>query len=288
MTRRLATALIGLALLTFVSVWAVVHYSFVYIGGRGFEMIEMVQKPVLVPIGDAERIHMAVHMIYGDLQLRSGTAGLLTGTTRYNVAEFAPRVLYEEEGNRGRLLVDHLQGADNTRLINRRGRVNEWQLVINDQLPIEELEVVVGLGSAQLDLRGVNLRHATLALLTGDFTVDLRGNWEQSSFVQIDGLTGAIHLLLPGEMGTLVMLDNVPRTLHVTGLSELAAPPSLASLPTAAAAEWGTADERERGQESDYDAEDHRYFANPGYVEGATNLYVQVADAFGTLSLTAE
>jgi hypothetical protein len=288
MTKRLASALIGLALLTFVVVWAVVHYGFIYIGGRGFEIVEMVQKPMLVPVGDAERIHMAVHMIYGDLQLRSGTAGLLTGMARYNVAEFAPHVLYEEEGNRGRLLVDHLQDADNTRLLNRRGRVNEWQLVINDHLPVDELEIVVALGSAQLDLREVNLRHATLTLLAGDFTVDLRGNWEQSNLVQLEGLTGTVNVLLPSEMGTLVMLDNVPRTLHVIGLKELSVPPSPASLPTAAAAEWSAANEREGGQETDYDVEDHRYFANAGYAEGATNLYIQVADVFGTLNLTVE
>jgi hypothetical protein len=288
MTRRLITALIGLALLTFVVVWAVVHYGFIYIGGRGFEITEMMQKPVLVPVGDAERIHLAVHMVYGDLQLKSGTVGVLTGTTRYNVAEFAPHVLYEEEGNRGRLLVDHLQGADNTRLINRRGRINEWQLLVNDHLPIEEFEVVVALGSARLDLRGLNLRHATLALLAGDFTVDLRGDWEQSSLVQIDGLSGTINVLLPSETGTLVMLDSVPRTLHVSGLKELAAPPSPASLPTAAEAEWGATDEGEGGQDTDYDAEDHRYFANASYAEGSTNLYIQVADAFGTLNLTAE
>jgi hypothetical protein len=281
-------ALGGLALFTFVVVWAVVHYSFIYIGGRGFETIDMVEKPVIVPVGDAEHVRMALHMVYGDLQLRPGTVGLLTGAIRYNVAEFAPHVLYEEDGDRGRLLLDHLTDADATRLINRRGRVNEWQLVINDTMPIEELEVVVGLGSGDLDLRGVKLRQATLALLSGDFTVDLRGDWPQQSVMEIEGLTGAVTLLLPSETGALVILDNVPRTLHVTGLTQLATPP--ASLPDFAALGEDAEMSGEENEKHEYDSHvpDHKYYANAAYEEGSTTLYVQVSHAFGTVNLLVE
>jgi hypothetical protein len=290
MTRRLTAALIGLALFTFVVVWAVVHYGFIYIGGRGFEIVDMVEQPVRVPVGEAEQLYMALHMVYGDLQLTSGNVGLLTGFARYNVAEFAPRVHYEESGSRGQLLMDHFQDADSTRLINRAGRVNAWQLAIHDQLPIEELEVVVGLGSGHLDLRGVDFRHSTLALIAGDFTVDLRGDREQAGVVALNGLTGEIRVLLPDQVGTLVMLQNVPRTLQVSGLTKLAAPPSPASIPAAALQKRdfpdGTAAE---GEENDWeDWEDLIYYANSGYHEGSAKLYVQIADAFGTIRLIAD
>ena len=288
MTRQLAVALSALALLTFAAVWAVVHYSFIYIGGRGFDLVKMVERPVIVPVGDAERLQMKLHMVYGDLRLSSGTVGALTGSARYNVMEFAPRILYEVEGRRGRLLMDHLMEADNTRLINRRGRINQWQLVLNDQVAIDELEVVVGLGSAQIDLRDVNLRHATMALLSGDFTVDLRGNWQQSSLVEIDGLNGAIEIRLPTTTGALVMVDGIPATLHVTGLTELATQPSLSTLPTAAVEQWDLPQNAQGEMEYETSSEAEKYYANSTYQEGATNLYLQVTDAFGTLTLIAE
>jgi hypothetical protein len=281
-------ALSGLALLTFAVVWAVVHYSFIYIGGRGFDMIDTVQKPVLVPVGDAEHIRMELHMYYGDLQLKPGTVGLLTGTTRYNVAEFAPHVLYEEDGNRGRLLLDHLQNADMTQMIDRRGRINEWRLVMNDHLQIDELEVVVVLGRGHLDLRGSNLHHGTLELIAGDFTVDLRGTWAQDTLVQIDGVKGAITVLLPSETGTVVMLDNVPRTLHITGLAEWTAPSSLASMPAIVREAWGRSGEDGENHEYDSYVPDHKFYVNAAYEQSSTALYVQASHAFGTLNLIAE
>jgi hypothetical protein len=292
MSRRLTGALSGLALLTFVIIWAAVHYGFIYIGERGFDIIDMVQRPIYVPVGDAAHIHMTLNMIYGDLQLESGPVGLLTGSTRYNVAEFAPRVVYEEDGDRGQLLMDHFHGVDSTRLINREGRINTWNLILTDHLSIEELEVVVLLGSGNLDLRGLHLRHGSLALIAGDFTVDLRGNWEQSSVVQITGVTGEIQVLLPDEVSTLVILDNAARTLNVAGLAKLADPPTPTSLPAALMQQRDFLDRNEAGDEETNNRveewEDYTFYANPGYKEGAVTLYVQVADAFGTLSLIAE
>jgi hypothetical protein len=260
-------------------VWAVVHYSFIYIGGRGFETTDMVQKSVSVPVGDAERIRMALHMVYGDLQLEAGTDALLAGSTRYNVVEFAPHVLYEEDGGRGQLLMDHLKGADNTRLFNRSGRVSKWHLAINDHVPIDELEVVVGLGSGHVDLSGIDLRRGTLALLAGDFTVDLRGDWAQDNTVEIQGVTGAITVLLPSETGTAVTVDGGPRTLHVTGLAELTEAPTAAIAPPA---------QEEGLNESNENDENDKYYANSAYEEGSPILYVQAGHAFGTLNLIVE
>lgn len=278
MTRRLIAALAGLSVLTFIVVWAVVHYSFIYIGGRGFDIVDMVEKPVRVPVGDAERIHMALHMVYGDLKLAPGTDALLAGSTRYNAREFAPHVLYEEDGKQGRLLIDHLMNADNTRLINRTGRVNEWRLAINDQLPIDELEVVVALGSAAVNLRGVDLGHGKLDLIAGDFMVDLRGIWAQDSTVEIAGLTGVITVTLPSETGTVVAIEDGPGELHVTGLAELNAAPPTFLTPAA----------QEEQLDNPSDAETMRYYANSAYGQSSPTLTVQISPAFSTLNLRVD
>lgn len=288
MTARLTTALVGLMLLTFAAVWAVVHYSFIYIGGRGFTLIETVQKPVNVPVGGAEQVRIALHLLYGDLHLSTGTDVLLAGTealvagsARYNVAEFAPHVLYEVEGNRGQLLMDHLQGIDYTRFFNRTGRTNEWDLAINDQVQIENLELVLGMGNGYVGLRGLNLRHAELNLLAGESTVDLRGTWAQNSAVEIVGVTGAVTLLVPSEMNTLVTVNPGPYTLHVSGLTALPAPPALSTRPLAATMQDG------EGPAEQQD-EDNYYYVTPAYEPGATLLDVQVSQAFGTLTVAAE
>lgn len=279
MTKRLIAALSGLSILAFLVVWAVVHYGFIYIGGRGFEIVETVQKPVSVPVGDAKRVRMALHMVYGDLQLGPGADVLLSGSTRYNVQEFAPHVLYEEDGDHGRLLIDHLMGADNTRLINRSGRVSEWQLAFNDHLPIEELEVVVALGSGHLDLRGIDLNRGTLALLAGDFVVDLRGDWAQDSMMEIDGLTGAITVLLPGETGTIITVNDGPGQLDVTGLT------ALGEFPSGIAARFA----QEPGVENPIEIdEDDLHYANSAFGQSPTILYLQIGHAFTDLNLVAE
>ena len=138
-----------------------------------------------VELGDASSVSVEIKMGAGDLQVTGGADKLLEADFKYNVAVLKPEVGYTD----GRLEVRQPETSGMPNLLGIMNFRNEWDLRLNDQVPM-------------------------------DLSVDLGGDWTHDLDATID--TGAANttLRLPSNVGVRVRVEPGPNIINATGLTK--------------------------------------------------------------------
>jgi hypothetical protein len=153
-----------------------------------------------VELGNAESVRTNLKMAAGELKVGGGADGLMEADFAYNVADWQPKVSYDDvSSGTGTLSVE--QPDENTGM--RDDDRNEWDIHLNDSVPTN-LHVVMGAGESNFDLSGLTLTGLDLRVGAGPSTVDLAGDWDRDVDASIQGGAGEATVQLPSRMGVRV------------------------------------------------------------------------------------
>jgi len=154
-----------------------------------------------VEIAGAESVSVSVTLGVGKLKLAGGADSLLDARFEYNIPDWKPVVSYKVEDGRGRLIAEQP-----SRVVGATwpGNVRyDWDLRLNSTVPME-LEVDMGVGKSEVDLKGLNLRRFSLEAGVGEGSVDLSGPRSSDLDATIKAGVGKLTLILPTEVGVKV------------------------------------------------------------------------------------
>jgi len=168
-----------------------------------------------VEMGDAKAVRVELNLGAGDLKVTGGAKKLLEADFTYNVAKLKPVVEYTD----GTLVVRQPDVSGLPVLRDIADYRNEWDLRLNDEVPID-LSVDVGGGTSDLQLTGLSLTGLNVSLGAGTYTVDLSGDWARNLDVTIDVGAANISVRLPRDVGARVKVESGPHTTEATGLTK--------------------------------------------------------------------
>ena len=155
-----------------------------------------------------------IRMGGGELSITSGTAKLMEGTFAFNVAAWRPVVDYRAVGTVGTLSVT--QSSTSASFGNS---VNDWDLKLNPELPLD-LKANLGAGAAHLELGRLNLSRLELNIGAGEMEVDLRGEPTRDYTVQIRGGVGETVVYLPKDVAISARASKGIGEINVEGLEQ--------------------------------------------------------------------
>ena len=132
----------------------------------------------------------------GDLRVNDGAAKLLRADFAYSVPSWKPVVRYNRSGTHGVLTVEQ-PGKNHAALGNTK---YSWDLQLNKKVPLD-LAVHFGAGQARLDLGSLQLRGVEVEMGVGQLDLDLRGVPRHSYNVGIHGGIGEATVHLSSDAG---------------------------------------------------------------------------------------
>lgn len=202
------------------SFWMVKGLTLVLIGGvlltgcaPRARVGELQTETQTVELGDADAVRVEIVFGAGDLAIVGGADQLLEGDFTYNVAKLKPLVRYSG----GTLVVAQPETRGLPILKNIAQFRNEWDLRLNDQVPME-LHVDMGAGNSSVQLADMSLTGLDLNLGAGNSTLDLSGGWARDLDVSIDVGAANLTVRLPRDVGVRVKIDAGPHTIESSGL----------------------------------------------------------------------
>jgi hypothetical protein len=144
----------------------------------------------------SERVHVNLTMGAGTLTIGGGAQKLLNADFTYNVASWQPEVRYSSTGTRGDLTIRQ-PGQGHAQIGHTRC---EWDLALNNDVPMD-LSLHFGAGEARLDLGSLSLRTVEVSMGVGKLQMDLRGKPKHNYDVRIRGGIGEATVYLPAGVG---------------------------------------------------------------------------------------
>jgi hypothetical protein len=154
-----------------------------------------------VELAGAESVSVSVTLGVGKLKLAGGADSLLDARFEYNIPDWKPAVSYKVDDGRGRLIVEQP-----SRVVGATwpGNVRyDWDLKLNSGIPTE-LEIDLGVGKSEVDLKGLNLHRFSLEAGVGEGSVDLSGPRPSDLDATIKAGVGKLTLVLPADVGVRV------------------------------------------------------------------------------------
>lgn len=170
-----------------------------------------------VYLEDEESAGVTLRMGAGELTVYGGSLNLMDALFVYNVKGWKPQVQYDVKDARGELKVEQPSGS--WKNVNLGGMKYEWIITLGDMLPLD-LEIEVGAGQGELDLRGLQLNSLQIRMGAGEVTTDLRGDWARSFEAGIKGGVGQATVLLPEEIGVKVYVKGGLGAVKTSGLTK--------------------------------------------------------------------
>ena len=168
-----------------------------------------------VELGDAKSVRVEIDFGAGDLKLTGGADKLLEADFNYNVARLKPVVEYTD----GTLVVRQPDVSGLPVLRDIADYRNEWDLRLNDEVPID-LSVDMGGGTSDLQLTGLSLTGLNVSLGAGKSTVDLSGEWTRDLDVSIDTGAADINVRLPRDVGVRVEVERGASIVEASSLTQ--------------------------------------------------------------------
>jgi len=141
----------------------------------------------------ADVVRAYLKMGAGTLRVSGGVSDKLARADfDYNVPSWQPEVDYNE----GTLRITQPNGSG-THIGDTK---NEWDVRLNRDVPVE-LHVTTGAGESHLDLGTLSLRRVEVEMGVGEVQMDLRGNPKHDYEVRIRGGVGEATVHLPADVG---------------------------------------------------------------------------------------
>jgi len=154
-----------------------------------------------VELAGAESVSVTITLGVGKLKLAGGADELLDARFEYNIPDWKPVVSYKVEDGRGRLVVEQPSRVVG---VAWPGNIRyDWNIKLNSGVPME-LEIDLGVGKSEVDLKGLNLRRFSLEAGVGEGSVDLSGPRPSDLDAAIKAGVGKLTLVLPADVGVRV------------------------------------------------------------------------------------
>jgi hypothetical protein len=168
-----------------------------------------------VEAGNVESATAEIHMSAGELHIAGGAEKLLDGEFAYNVPSWKPVIRYNASGFRGHLVVEQKKTTGSI-----GNTVNRWNLRLNEKIPIE-LELHLGAGESRLSLGRMNLRGLQVHIGAGHIDLDLRGGDYRHNFpVAIHGGVGECDVRVPRGTGVSAEVHGGIGGINTTNFSK--------------------------------------------------------------------
>ena len=169
-----------------------------------------------VALDGAARADIGLKMGAGELHVRSAAQeALLEASFEFNRERLRPVVDYRRVGDKGILEVRHGRKHG----VNFGTTRNRWDLSLGQAVPLD-LDIDLGAGQSDLDLRGLELQRVEIDMGVGEMDLDLRGPHSAGFQVKIDGGIGSGKIALPSEVGVRVKVDGGLGSIDASGLTK--------------------------------------------------------------------
>ncbi|WKN31875.1 toast rack family protein [Porifericola rhodea] len=192
-----------------------------------------------VKLDNAERIKASIKMGAGRLRVMGGAKNLVDTDISFTRESWEPRIEYTNNGTTGRLRIEQeeLRGLN----FNFGDEdENMWNIQLNNTVPYD-LEVTMGAGESELDLRQLNLERLKIDAGVGEHeinlsgssvpdlqinagvgevSVDLSGERKNNLYADINGGIGELNLLLPKGVGIRLEVNGALGSINAPGLSK--------------------------------------------------------------------
>jgi hypothetical protein len=162
-------------------------------GGPTVKVGDLQEDEERVPLDETTSAAVDVLFGAGDLEISAGdTDDLFQGHFVYNVDEWEPRVIYEDDT----LTVQQGDDEDSWGWPGDEGVRNEWDLRFSPDVALD-MDIRAGAGKGDLDLGGLQIEKLDADLGAGDFTLSFdEPNAAEMSRLTLD--TGASRLEIDG------------------------------------------------------------------------------------------
>jgi hypothetical protein len=174
--------------------------------GNSLHFVEAVEKQ------GATSVITKINMPAGQLTIGGGASQLFNGNFTYSGDMEKPSVSYVVNGTNGRLDITDREKSG----IHIGGSHDEWNLKFGD-LPME-LEIQMGAGQGDLNLRDVDLSRLRIEMGAGEINVNLTGNRKRSLTADIQGGVGSATIRLPKGVGVQIRADGGIGSIDTEGL----------------------------------------------------------------------
>jgi len=167
-----------------------------------------------IDLDKSEMGRVEIKMGAGELRVEGGSSKLMDAGFDYNVASSKPSVHYNASSFRGELLIEQPSGF--------HGGTNstyKWDIRLNDKLPIDFV-THLGAGEAHLNLGSMNLRSVEVHMGVGQVELDLRGTPARDYSVEIHGGIGQAIVHLPSSVGIIANASGGIGDIEVHGLEK--------------------------------------------------------------------
>ncbi len=149
-----------------------------------------------VDLDKAEMARVNLRMGAGDLTINGGAQKFVDADFTYNVPSWKPDFRYTNTGVRGDLTIEQPSSSSthggNTKY--------NWDLKFNDGVPLD-MTIRFGAGEAHLNLGSLSLRSLNVEMGVGELQLDLRGHPARSYDVVVRGGVGEATIHLPNDAG---------------------------------------------------------------------------------------
>jgi hypothetical protein len=160
----------------------------------------------------AKSVAAKIEMGAGQLNVRGGSGRLLDADFEYDQDSGKPHANYTVSGTSGALdISQHENGG-----IHIGRNENNWSLKFGD-VPLD-LNLDMGAGQGDLNLRGVNLTKLRIEMGAGQIDLDLTGERKQNFDVDVQGGVGQAKIRLPRDVGVEIRADGGIGSIDTEGL----------------------------------------------------------------------
>jgi len=178
----------------------------------------LVDQPVSIDAGTADRANVELDMRAGELRLSGGASKLLEGTLEYNATRYKPRVTSSINGEHATITVNQPDGSGGTSNWGGKAK-NTWDLQLSNKTLLD-LGINCGAGQAKLNLGDVLLRSLQVHIGVGQVDLDLSGKPAHDYEVTIQGGVGQATVHLPEGVGVYASAHGGIGSINVTGLQK--------------------------------------------------------------------
>jgi hypothetical protein len=162
-----------------------------------------------------ERLRVNLELHAGEMHVNGGAKELMEADFIYNVASWKPEVRFDRSGFRSTLSVK--QGGSTATMGSTK---NEWRLLLNDDIPTD-FSLRCGAGENRLNLGELDLRDVEIHIGAGRVELDLRGRQPKHDYsVSIHGGVGEAVVHLPADTGVVATATGGLGEIEVNGLKK--------------------------------------------------------------------
>ena len=160
-------------------------------------------------------VRVEIKMGAGTLNLKGGSANLMDADFKYNVPAWKPTVKYEVTGDRGDLNISQPSG-EHSGLGNHE---YTWDVQLNDQKPLS-LNMEFGAGECNLNAGSLSLQNLDVNMGVGKMQLDLRGTPKKDYEVRMRGGVGEATIYVPTNVGVVAYASGGLGAVDAKGLQK--------------------------------------------------------------------